>query len=224
MGRLRKPLNILIISPGQQLESWLREEADPRVHGTHRQRVIDRFEAERGQLSPLPRVRFDTAYREQRFVAWDGYIEVRGNRYSVPAAYCGQPVTVWIGLDHSLRVVDGEDRCVAHADPIVGRHRERLRAGDDPEILWKNREQAFPCLIFSPGVEENLNEIQPRQFHTVVNKLVALNQTAMIWREGTGVDPPWGTKVTPETKRVIKNNNLRDARMFMSHDGTRKNW
>ena len=97
----------------QQLESWLREEADPRVHGTHRQRVIDRFEAERGQLSALPRVRFDTAYREQRFVAWDGYIEVRGNRYSVPAAYCGQPVTVWIGLDHSLRVVDGQDRCVA---------------------------------------------------------------------------------------------------------------
>ena len=61
----------------------------------------------------MPRVRFDTAYREQRFVAWDGYIEVRGNRYSVPAAYCGQPVTVWIGLDHSLRVVDGQDRCVA---------------------------------------------------------------------------------------------------------------
>ena len=30
-----------------------------------------------------------------------------------PAAYCGQPVTVWIGLDHSLSVVDGQDRCVA---------------------------------------------------------------------------------------------------------------
>ena len=97
----------------QQLELWLRDEADLRVHGTYRQRVSARFEEECRHLSALPRNRFDTAYREPRVVAWDGYIDVRGNRYSVPAACCGQPVTVYIGLDDSLRVVDGEDRCVA---------------------------------------------------------------------------------------------------------------
>ena len=124
-------------------------------------------------------------------------------------------------IEKTTEYIDNLTRS-AHAGPIVSRHRERLRAVDNPEILWKNREQAFPCLIFGPGVEENLNEIQSQQFHTVVNKLVALNQTAMIWRDVAGVEPPWGTKVTPETKRVINNDNLREARMFMSHDGTRK--
>lgn len=46
-------------------------------------------------------------------MAWDGYLDVRGNRYRVPAACCGQPVTVSIGLDDSLRVVDAEGQCVA---------------------------------------------------------------------------------------------------------------
>ena len=97
----------------QQLERWLRDEADRRVHGTYRQQVYERYEADRQHLSALPRRRFDTAYREPRVVAWDGYIDVRGNRYSVPAVYCGQVVTVHIGLDDSLRVVAGEDRCIA---------------------------------------------------------------------------------------------------------------
>lgn len=97
----------------QLLERWLREEADLRVHGTHRHVVIERFHEERDRLTALPPRRFDTAYREQRFVAWDGYIDVRGNRYSVPAAYCGQVVTVRISLEDELRVYAGEEHCLA---------------------------------------------------------------------------------------------------------------
>jgi len=97
----------------QLLEGWLREEADPRVHGTHGQVVRERFEEERAHLTALPPRRFDTAYRETRFVAWDGYIDVRGNRYSVPAAYCGQAVTVRISLEDELCVYAGEEQCLA---------------------------------------------------------------------------------------------------------------
>ena len=50
-------------------------------------------------MQPLPTVRYDTSYLEYRQVAWDGYIDVRGNRYSVPAALVGQRVAVRIGLD-----------------------------------------------------------------------------------------------------------------------------
>jgi len=58
-------------------------------------------------------MRFDTAYHERRVVAWDGYIEVRGNRYSVPGELCGALVDVRIGLDGDLAVYNGEGQLVA---------------------------------------------------------------------------------------------------------------
>jgi transposase len=93
----------------QLAEKWLVEEADPRVHGTVKEVVAERFEREKPALHPLPQQRYDTSYRELRQVAWDGYIDVGGNRYSVPARYAGKTVEVRIGLDGSLRVYNPLD-------------------------------------------------------------------------------------------------------------------
>lgn len=95
------------------LEAWLEAEADPRLHGTVKEVVSERFAREASALLPLPAVRFDTSYRERRQVSWDGYVEIRANRYSVPAALCGQTVAVRIGLDDTVRVYDPQDRLVA---------------------------------------------------------------------------------------------------------------
>lgn len=97
----------------QLLEQWLRTEALQRVHGTYKAVVASRFAEEQPHFTPLPAVRFDTAYRERRFVAWDGYVDVRGNRYSVPASLCGQAVTVRITLDEELTVYDASGGRVA---------------------------------------------------------------------------------------------------------------
>jgi Mu transposase, C-terminal domain len=56
----------------------------------------------------LPPRRYDTAYWEARQARWDAYVEVRGNRYSVPGAVAGRPVRVRIALDGSLSIYDGE--------------------------------------------------------------------------------------------------------------------
>ncbi len=96
----------------QQLETWLKTEADPRIHGTVNEKVTVRFEREVPHLHPLPPVRYDTAYYEQRQVGWDSYIDVRGNRYSVPATFAGQRVAVRIGLDDTVRVL-ADDQVVA---------------------------------------------------------------------------------------------------------------
>lgn len=88
----------------QLAEDWLAKEADPRVHGTVKEVVAERFEREKPALGPLPAHRYDTAYLEVRQVAWDAYVEVRGNRYSVPSDLAGQSVGVRIGLDDVLRV------------------------------------------------------------------------------------------------------------------------
>lgn len=98
----------------QLAERWLAEEADPRVHGTVKEVVAERFARERPHLKPLPAQRYDTAYHEMRQVAWDGYIEVRGNRYSVPAELAGQSVAVRIGLDQALRIYAGERLVATH--------------------------------------------------------------------------------------------------------------
>lgn len=99
----------------QLLEQWLREEADLRVQGTVKEVVAERFEREKVHLQPLPTIRYDTSYFEYRQAAWDGYIDVRGNRYSVPAALAGQRVAVRIGLDGLLRVFQADQLVASHA-------------------------------------------------------------------------------------------------------------
>ncbi len=98
----------------QLAEGWLREEADRRVQGTVKEVVAERFERERPSLKPLPARRYDTSYLEVRQVGWDGYVDVNGNRYSVPTKLDGQTVTVRIGLDDTLRVFQGETLVATH--------------------------------------------------------------------------------------------------------------
>jgi hypothetical protein len=99
----------------QLAEQWLREEADPRVHGTVHEVVAERFAREAPRLQPLPPRRYDTAYWESRQVSWDAYVDVRGNRYSIPAALAGRAVRVRITLDGTLAVYDGEQCVAQHA-------------------------------------------------------------------------------------------------------------
>jgi transposase len=98
----------------QLAEQWLGEEADQRRHGTVHEVVAERFEREAPSLAPLPARRYDTSYRETRQVSWDSYIEVRGNRYSVPARLSGQTVGVRVGLDDQVRVYDSEKLVAQH--------------------------------------------------------------------------------------------------------------
>jgi transposase len=98
----------------QLAEQWLREVADPRVHGTVKEVVSERFEREAPHLTPLPAVRYDTSYREQRVVSWDGYVDVRGNRYSVPDDCRGQTVLARIDLDGTFRVFHDEEIVASH--------------------------------------------------------------------------------------------------------------
>lgn len=118
----------------QLAEQWLACEADRRVHGTVKEVVAERFAREEAHLTPLPAVRFDTAYFERRFAGFDGYVDVNGNRYSVPDALCGQALRVRIGLDGCITVYDAEGQVAAvHAPRGAGEgwrtvpgHHERL--------------------------------------------------------------------------------------------------
>lgn len=97
----------------QLAEAWLAEEADPRRHGSLGEVVAERFAREAPHLGALPARHFDTSYRLRRLVAWDGYLELKGNRYSVPDRLCGREVSLRLALDGAVRVFDGEGLLVA---------------------------------------------------------------------------------------------------------------
>ena len=117
----------------QRLSDWLVEDADRRCHSTVREIVAARFARELPHLADLPRTRFETDYFETRKVAFDGYIDVRGNRYSVPINVVGQVVTIRLSLTGTLRVFHDDKPIATHLlrDPACGwvicpEHHQRL--------------------------------------------------------------------------------------------------
>lgn len=94
---------------------WMREIADPRIHGTTGERPIDRFERERMSLLPVNgRPPFVQARELVRKVHTDLCVEVDTNHYSVPWRYIGEEVTVHIS-GSSLTVHHGGIEIARHA-------------------------------------------------------------------------------------------------------------
>ncbi len=98
----------------QQLEQWIADVADKRELRQFKETPEQRFALEQEHLQPLPDTDFDTSYFDIRHVSWDSYIEVGGNRYSVPEALCGQPVSIRISLDDELRIYSNERLVASH--------------------------------------------------------------------------------------------------------------
>lgn len=105
-----------------------------------------------------------------------------------------------------------------HAATICQRHQEQLARGADPSSLWARRTEAFPALLFGPGVERNLRD-QASNFTTIVGKLIVLNQAAAEWKNTGGAAPDWPIMVTDEAG--LKPQHLQ-KRSFLSQQGTHK--
>ena len=92
----------------------LAEIADKRIHGTTRERPIDRFEREKEALTALgSHLSYLKVRRVKRKVRSDCRVELDTNRYSVPFQLVGQEV--------HLVVVAGEMTVFWHGD-IVAEH------------------------------------------------------------------------------------------------------
>jgi transposase len=99
----------------RQAAEWL-VKARHRCHGTTRERPIDRLDAERPRLLPLPPVPFDPARREERLVGDDFHVAWETNRYSVPPRFVGQTAL--------LRALEGRIE-VSIGTEVVAQHAER---------------------------------------------------------------------------------------------------
>lgn len=102
-------------------QRWLVDVANVRVHGTTRERPLDRLVVERPHLRAVPpRDRLRPYLMQSRRVGWDAFVAVGGVYYGVPATYCGQRVDV--------DVTFGEVKISQHGQVLVS-HPRSFRSG-----------------------------------------------------------------------------------------------
>jgi len=117
-GRVFKSLT----EENQHLETWERQVADHRIHGTTRKQVGKLFaEAERSALLPLPPTRFPFFHEGERCVHRDAHVEVDKAYYSVPPEYLGRKV--WVRWDSRIVRVFNQriDQIAVHVKKEKGR-------------------------------------------------------------------------------------------------------
>mgnify|MGYP001612728164 FL=1 len=97
-----------------ELDDWLRSVANVRIHRTTRLRPADRFEAERGLLTPLPAQEPDVSIVRPVKANSTCRVHFDGNVYSVPAAYASKTLTLR-ATTFEVRVFDGPKLLATHA-------------------------------------------------------------------------------------------------------------
>lgn len=120
-----------------QLQAWLTEVADVRVHGTTHERPVDRFEREReGLIKTTGHPSFLQAMVRHRVVASDWLISVDANRYSVPFALIGK--TVQVAREGGEIVVRYRAKEVARHPVLPGRHQLSIKPEHGPGAVARN--------------------------------------------------------------------------------------
>jgi transposase len=98
----------------RQAQTWVDTVANVRVHGTTRERPIDRLARERPHLRALPEApRLRPFLREERKVGRDGYVRWDGAWYGVLWTWAGKAVQLE-ATDTTVEVWAGEQRLAVH--------------------------------------------------------------------------------------------------------------
>lgn len=79
----------------REVQSWCKETAGQRIHGTVREKPLERFEnIEQSRLKPLPATPYDLAIWKQAKLHRDCYVVFEGSYYTAPFRLVSQ--TLWI--------------------------------------------------------------------------------------------------------------------------------
>jgi transposase len=159
---------------------WLDTVANARLPGETKTPPITLWHQERPSLRPLPLQPFDSATVSQVRAARQLRIPLDTNRYSVPAHYAGQALTLKTYPDRL---------CLYHGDTLIARHTRRydrfqdMEAPAHPKPLLEYRQQARDHQLFlrflalSPRAEAYSLKLEERRLNPQhhVRKSVALS-------------------------------------------------
>jgi len=104
----------------RDLHHWLDTVANRRVHGTHRQPVIERWQQEKPRLGPLPAADYDTALKVFRKVYKDCLVSYETNRYHLPHTVVGKKVLLKV-KNGTIHFYDDDRLLVSYAQ-AEGKH------------------------------------------------------------------------------------------------------
>lgn len=105
----------------QQLLQWLNEQANQRVHGTHRQPVAQLWSQEIKRLGSLPRTPYDTSLKVYRKVYKDCRVSYNCNLYVLPAKAVGKRILLKI-KNGVIRFYDDDTLLAAYDEPTGRDH------------------------------------------------------------------------------------------------------
>lgn len=120
-----------------QLQDWLGNVADVRLHATTQKIVSEAFAAEQLDLQPLPAMPFDALLKLERRVSHEGLVSIGGNYYSVPDRR--RRIVEVHQLPDMIRILDGGRLVASH--PVIERRRQyRIdpahRQGAPTRAMW----------------------------------------------------------------------------------------
>jgi transposase len=104
---------------------WRANTANVRIHGTLRERPVDRLERERAYLKPLPHDVTDAFFKQvDRLIHIDFCVAIDTNRYSTPPNLIGQTAQVRLFKTH-LEIWVNQALCAKHTY-VDGRHQRQV--------------------------------------------------------------------------------------------------
>lgn len=131
------------------LEWWMANVADVRTHGTTFERPIDRFEQEKGQLTPMgTQVSYLKVRRFSRKVTGDCRVELDTNRYSVPFHLVGR--TVDVEAQCGEVTIRWRGKVVAEHLQREGRHQDIQDPGHVEGLVAKTFRKTAPNELARP--------------------------------------------------------------------------
>jgi len=185
VGYVKKNLlNGLTLGPLEALNiaahDWMNKVANVRCHGTTKQVPQTVFEArEKQHLQALPAIPFDIGTVHTLRVNKQFRIHLDGNRYSVPAEYACERVTVKAYPDRII--VYDKDRCIAKHPRCHDRNQD-FEHPDHPKELLQYRRQARDqkalqrFLALTSKAQAYYQQLESRRLNTMhhIRQIVAL--------------------------------------------------
>ena len=123
---------------------WLDQIANVRIHGETKKRPVDLFTEEQPLLQPLPVHPYDIGTISQVRASSQFRVTLDTNRYSVPAEYAGERLTLKIYPDRLCCY--HQDKLIARHDRCYDRHQD-IEDPDHPKPLLAQRRKAKDQLV-----------------------------------------------------------------------------
>lgn len=151
-----------------QLQQWLTQVNDQRIHGTTKKKPIDLYMEEHPYLQPLPGQHYDTSHVTHRVVNQESCIQWKGYQYVVPQKYIYELCPVRITEKELIVYTPGGQQLVVHPLAMkdqkgryVGVHQKRGKKPDLPISDVVSRLERF-----APEMAKYIEQVKRHKPHS----------------------------------------------------------